>query len=78
MVRLPHKKRTTHTAETAWAVMVARAAPFTPIFRPKIRMGSRTILTTAPIITEAIPTVEKPWEVIKKFRPRASSTKMEP
>ena len=78
LVRLPRRNHTTHTADTAWAVMVARAAPCTPMLKPKMRMGSSTMLTTAPMSTVAMPTVEKPWAVMKKLRPRESSTKMVP
>ena len=49
------RKRSTQTKDTAWERIVARAAPLTPIFRPKIKIGSRIILQTAPIATVSIP-----------------------
>ena len=58
--------------------MVASAAPRTPIPKPKMKMGSSTMLATAPMSTVAMETVENPWEVIKKFRPSEISTKMVP
>ena len=78
LVRLPMRKAITHTADTAWAMMVARAAPCTPMPKPKMNTGSSTMFTTAPISTVAMPMVEKPWAVMKKFMPMDSSTKMEP
>ncbi len=60
MVFLPIRKETTQRQEIAWEMMVARAAPRTPMSNPKIRMGSRTILVTAPISTESIAVREKP------------------
>ena len=59
-------------------MMVARAAPRTPMPKPKMKMGSSTMLVTAPMSTVAMEMVEKPWAVMKKFRPRESSTKMLP
>ena len=58
--------------------MVARAAPLTPIFSPKMKMGSKTILHTAPMATVSIPVLAKPWAVIKAFMPKVSCTKMVP
>ena len=34
MVFLPNRKKSTHTAETAWERMVASAAPLTPMWNP--------------------------------------------
>ena len=45
------RKRSTQMEETAWERIVASAAPFTPIFRPNIKTGSRMMLQTAPIST---------------------------
>ena len=55
--------------ETHWLMMVARAAPFTPIPKPKIKIGSRMIFNTAPSTTTHILTVVLPWAVIKAFIP---------
>ena len=46
--------------------------------KPKMKMGSSTMLVTAPMSTVAMEMVEKPWEVIKKLSPREISTKMVP
>ena len=54
LVRLPRRKERTHRAETPWARMVARAAPFTPMPNPKMKMGSSTMLVTAPMTTVAM------------------------
>ena len=75
---LPVRKASTHTADTAWDRMVARAAPCTPRSSPKIKMGSSTMLHTAPMTTVSILVVEKPWVVMKLFRPRESCTAMVP
>ena len=74
----PVKNFTTHIAETPWEMMVARAAPFTPIPNPKIKIGSRIILRTAPTRTVTILILEKPWAVIKVLSPRANWTKRVP
>ena len=57
--KVPRRKRTvtsrrkkwanTNTAHTAMAMSVAMAAPRMPMSRPKMKMGSRITLTTAPI-----------------------------
>lgn len=60
----PVRNRRTHRAETAWERMVARAAPRTPISRPKMKMGSRIVLRIAPSSTVFMLTVVKPWAVI--------------
>ena len=75
---LPHRKTTTHTADTVWLIMVASAAPDTPMWKPKIRIGSSTILITAPINTVIIPIFAKPWQVINWFNPSATCTEMVP
>ncbi len=60
LVCFPRRNRSTQSMDTAWEQMVASAAPFTPICSPKIRMGSRTIFSPAPISTVFILTVVKP------------------
>ena len=60
MVFLPVRNSRIHTALTAWLRTVAMAAPATPIFRPKIRMGSRMILITAPMTVVSILMLAKP------------------
>ena len=77
-VFFPSKNRSTHTMDTAWDKMVARAAPRTPKSRPKIKMGSRIVFKMAPMRTVFILTVVKPWAVINAFMPRVISTKAVP
>ena len=47
--------------ENAWEITVARAAPRTPMWNPKIKTGSRIMLEIAPINTESIPVFANPW-----------------
>ena len=78
LVFFPVRNSSTQAQDRAWEMMVARAAPWTPMSKPKIRIGSRTMLVTAPMSTESIPVFAKPWAVIKAFMPRVSWTKMVP
>ena len=78
LVFFPKRKQRTQIQDRAWERIVASAAPFTPIWKPKIRIGSRTILVTAPINTDSIPVFANPWAVINAFMPRVSWTKMVP
>ena len=77
-VFFPIRKASTHMQDRAWERTVARAAPRTPIPNVKIKIGSRIILVTAPISTESIPVLAKPWAVIKEFIPRVIWTKIVP
>ena len=54
IVFFPVRKRRIHTAPTVWLRTVASAAPFTPMPRAKIKIGSRIMLITAPIIVVII------------------------
>ena len=72
------RKRSTHTKDTACDKIVARAAPFTPISKPKMRMGSRIMLHTAPIATVSIPVLAYPCALIKALSPREIWTKIVP
>ena len=78
MVFFEQRKATTQTADTAWERMVARAAPCTPIPSPKMKMGSRMMLSTAPMRTVTIPVPANPWELMKAFIPRLVCTKRVP
>ena len=60
----PVRKRSTHAAETAWERIVARAAPRTPRPKPKMKMGSSSVFSPAPMRTVFMLTVVKPWAVI--------------
>ena len=57
---------------------VAMAAPVTPIWRTKIKSGSRRIFRTAPITTVAIPRPENPWAIKKLFMPPEINAKKVP
>ena len=48
-------------AGKCWEITVARAAPRTPMWNPKIKTGSRIMLEIAPISTESIPVFANPW-----------------
>ena len=74
----PVRKRSTHAALTAWLKMVARAAPFTPSPSPKMRRGSSTRFSTAPMSTLSMATVDCPWAEMKVFRPSANCTNTVP
>ena len=67
-----------HTQETPWLMTVANAAPLTPIPKAKMKIGSRIILTTAPITTVSMLIVVFPWAVIKAFIPSVICTHMVP
>ena len=72
------KNHNTHMALIAWLATVAIAAPRTPIPKPKIRMGSRIILHTAPTTVVIILNLANPCVVIKGFSPITIITKMVP
>ena len=74
----PVKNRSTHAAEQAWDMTVAKAAPRTPQFRPKINSGSSIRFSTAPSTTVIMPVRAKPWVLIKGFMPRLIITKRVP
>ena len=78
IVFLPVRNLTTQTQEMPCEIIVAKAAPRTPIFKPKIKIGSSTILQIAPISTVIMPSLAKPWAVINAFKPRVISTKIVP
>ena len=64
LVFFPVRNLSTHTADTAWDKMVARAAPWTPMPKAKMKMGSSTVFRMAPISTVFMPTTVKPWAVM--------------
>ena len=72
------REQSTKAQEAIWEMTVARAAPATSNFKTKIKMGSSTILSTAPSITVAIPRPEKPWAIKKLFMPVAIRAKKVP
>ena len=73
-VCLPVKNFRIQTALTAWLITVAVAAPLTPMSKPNIRIGSSTILITAPITVVSILILAKPWVVINVFMPITDKT----
>ena len=77
-LRLEHRKLKTHSALTAWDRMVARAAPRTPIPSTKMKMGSSTMFSTAPMSTLSMAVVALPWALMKAFSPSASCTNTVP
>ena len=64
MARFPVKNRRTQTAEQPWDSTVAKAAPWTPIPSPKMKIGSKMMLTAAPSATVSIPIRPNPWALI--------------
>ena len=78
LVFLPIRKLTTHTQEMPWESTVASAAPRTPMFSPKMKSGSSTMLHTAPMRTVSMPVVAKPCAVMNAFMPSVSSTNSVP
>ena len=77
-VFFPNKKLTTQMHEHACDIIVASAAPRTPICNPKIKIGSSTMLITAPISTDNIPVFANPCAVINAFNPSVNCTKIVP
>ena len=77
-IRFRRRERSTKAQEAIWESTVARAAPATSRWRPKMKMGSRMMLSTAPSITVAIPRPEKPWAIKKLFMPVAMRAKKVP
>ena len=70
--RFPSRKATTKAALAAWLITVAMAAPRTPMSKVKMNRGSRTMFRAAPSITEAMPTLAKPWQITSWLRPVAA------
>ena len=76
--RLPKRKRITKAALAAWEITVAMAAPRTPMPRAKMNTGSSTMFSAAPSITEAMPILAKPWQMMNWFKPLAAKAKKVP
>ena len=74
----PVRNRRIQIAPTAWLSTVARAAPFTPMPNPKMKIGSKMILITAPIMVVSIAIFAKPCVVTNGFIPVTMSTKIVP
>ena len=70
-VVLPVRKRITNSAERAWEITVAMAAPCTPIPNTKMNNGSSRILHSAPIVTVTMPTRGNPCALMNGFIPVA-------
>ena len=58
--------------------IVANAAPRTPMPSPKMKMGSRMALITAPITVVIMPILGKPWALMKPFMPVVTMEKAVP
>ena len=74
----PVRKRMIQMAPTAWLSTVAMAAPRTPRPKRKMRMGSSTMLMTAPMTVVSILVLAKPCAVMKGFMPSTMRTQTEP
>ena len=70
----PRRKERAHSADRNWERMVARAAPCTPMWNTKMKMGSSTMLVTAPMATVIMPLRPKPWALMNWFMPRLTMT----
>lgn len=65
-------------ADRACEIIVANAAPATSILNKYIKIGSKIILVTAPIITVVMAIFESPCTDIKAFNPKVSSINIVP
>ena len=65
IARRLNKNHSAQAADTACDRMVARAAPGTPMSKPKMNTGSRMRLSTAPMATVSMPVPAKPWVLMK-------------
>ena len=77
-IRLRSRETSTKAQEAHWEITVATAAPATPMSKTKMNNGSRAMLSTAPSMTVAIPSPEKPWQIKKLFMPVAIRAKKVP
>ena len=71
-------KRSTQIAPASCDRMVASAAPCTPMWNPKIKIGSKMILSAAPMSTDPIAVFDCPCAVINGFNPSTICTKNVP
>ena len=78
VVFLPVKNFKIHSIDNAWEIIVASAAPDTPILNPKIKIGSSTMLKIAPIKTVIMLTFANPWALMKAFNPNVNCTNIVP
>ena len=74
----PKRKHSTYTQLQSWEITVARAAPTTPISSTNMNTGSSTMFTTAPSMTEIMPFLAKPWQMMNWFMPKDSRLKTVP
>ena len=72
------RKCSTHMQDMPCDIMVASAAPETPISNTNMNSGSSTMLATAPMSTVYMPVFAKPCAVMKAFIPSVSCTNMVP
>ena len=78
MVFFPERKNTHQRADTPWLSMVAKAAPFTPMPKRKMNIGSRIMFSTAPMRTVSMLILVLPWAVMNALRPSVNWTHMVP
>ena len=72
------KNPTIQAALQACEIMVASAAPFTPMPKVKMNNGSRPMLSTAPISTEYMAMAGRPCVLMNVLSPTDVSTNMVP
>ena len=77
-VRRPCRNSRAKSAEPAWEMTVAMAAPRTPRPKAKMKSGSKMRLLTAPRMTVSMPTVGNPWALMNMFMPVPVMTKNVP
>ena len=78
VARRLHRNHSTNAQEIICEITVASAAPRTPMERPKMKIGSSTMLHTAPMATVSMPVLAKPCAVMKAFSPIVSCTNSVP
>ena len=75
---LENKNFNTQQQEKNCEIIVAKAAPATPISITKIKIGSKIIFVIAPIIIDNIPILGKPCALIYPFIPEVIIEKIVP
>ena len=72
------KKLIIYAALVNWLIIVAMAAPLTPMPNPKINTGSSIILQTAPISMEYMAALGLPSALIRLFELMAKEKEINP
>ena len=76
--RFPSRNHSTKAQEAICEITVATAAPRTPMPSTKINTGSRAMLAAAPMITENMPVLANPWQMMNWHIPVESSANTVP